>query len=163
MRETTNRRWQTKNQRYGGGGWTSFTSKPSPKFCYKVDVSSAILGEVRLSYPHEAKDQWVIEDVAGDNTLWNERNLKVAWFVPHTWQVKDIGHKKCKPLTPIWTWTCILFGSELWYWCITSISGIKHSVIVKVWSYVLAASHKEVVYENATWCGGCNSKSKKIL
>ena len=61
-----------------GGGWTSFTSKPSPKFCYKVDVSSAILGEVRLSYPHEAKDQWVIEDVAGDNTLWNERNLKVA-------------------------------------------------------------------------------------
>lgn len=46
--------------------------------CYKVDVISAIIGEVQLPYPHEAADQWVVDDVVGGNTLWNERNLKAA-------------------------------------------------------------------------------------
>ena len=49
-----------------------------PEFCYKVDVNIVHLGEVRLPYPHEVGDQWVIEDVVGGSTLWNERNLKAT-------------------------------------------------------------------------------------
>ena len=62
----------------GVGGVDKFHFKTIPEFCYKVDVSSAIMGDVRLPYPHEAGDQWVVEDVVGGCTLWNERNLKAA-------------------------------------------------------------------------------------
>ena len=62
----------------GVGGVDKFHFKTIPEFCYKVDVSSAIIGEVRLPYPHEAGDQWVVDDVVGGCTLWNERNLKAA-------------------------------------------------------------------------------------
>ena len=55
-----------------------FHFKTIPELCYKVDVSGAILGEVRLPYSHEVGDQWVVEDVVGGNTLWNERNFKAA-------------------------------------------------------------------------------------
>ena len=60
------------------GGVDKFHFKTIPEFCYKVDVSAAHLGEVRLPYPHEAGDQWVAGDVVGGSTLWNERNLRAA-------------------------------------------------------------------------------------
>jgi hypothetical protein len=59
----------------GVGGTDKFHFKTISEFCYKVDVSSVYFGEVRLPYPHEARDQWVVEDVVGGCTLWNERNL----------------------------------------------------------------------------------------
>ncbi len=62
----------------GVGGADKFHFKTIPEFCYKVDVNIAHLGEVRLPYPHEAGDQWVVEDVVGGCTLWNERNLRAA-------------------------------------------------------------------------------------
>ena len=62
----------------GVGGVDKFHFKTIPEYCYKVDVSSVFLGEVRLPYPHEAGDQWVVDDVVGGCTLWNERNLKAA-------------------------------------------------------------------------------------
>lgn len=62
----------------GVEGADKFHFKTIPKFCYKVDVNNAHLGEVRLPYPHEAGDQWVVEDVGGGCTLWNEWNLKAA-------------------------------------------------------------------------------------
>ena len=60
------------------GGVHKFHFKVIPDFCYKVNVTTAYLGDVKLAYPHEAGDQWVVEDVVGCSTLWNERNLKVA-------------------------------------------------------------------------------------
>ena len=62
----------------GVGGADKFHFKLIPDFWYKVDANIAHLGDVRLPYPHEAKDQWVVEDVVGGGTLWNERNLKAA-------------------------------------------------------------------------------------
>jgi hypothetical protein len=60
------------------GGVDKFHFKTIPEFCYKVDVTNAIMGEARLPYPHEAGDQWKVEDVVGGITLWNERKLKAA-------------------------------------------------------------------------------------
>ena len=96
----------------GVGGVDKFHFKTIPEFCHKLDVSSAHLGEVRLLYPPEAGDQWVVEDVVGGCTLWNEQNLRAAWFWPHPKQVVGIGHLQCALFTPIWTCPCILFGSE---------------------------------------------------
>ena len=55
-----------------------FHFKVIPDLCYKVDVTIAYLGGVKLAYPHEAGDQWIIEDVLGGNTLWIEKNLRAA-------------------------------------------------------------------------------------
>ena len=96
----------------GVGGVDKFHFKTIPEFCYKVDVSAVHLGEVRLPYPHEARDQWVAEDVVGGNTLWNERNLRAAWFPAHIEQVEDVGHEQCEFFPPIRTCPCIWFGSE---------------------------------------------------
>lgn len=45
---------------------------------YKVDVSTAHIGDVKLPHPHEDGDQWVVKDVVGGGTLWNERSLRAA-------------------------------------------------------------------------------------
>lgn len=62
----------------GVGGVDKFHFKTIPQFCYKVDVTTAHLGDVKLAYPHEDGDQWVVGDVVGGSTLWNERSLKAA-------------------------------------------------------------------------------------
>jgi hypothetical protein len=59
-------------------GVDKFHFKIILEFCYNVDSGIAHLGEMRLPYPHEVGDKWVVEDVVGGNTLWNRRNLKVA-------------------------------------------------------------------------------------
>jgi hypothetical protein len=41
-------------------------------------MSTAHIGDVKLAYPHEDGDQWLVNDVVGGNTLWNERSLKAA-------------------------------------------------------------------------------------
>ncbi len=62
----------------GVGGVDKFHFKVIPQFCYKVDVTTAYLGDVKLAYPHEDGDQWLVKDVVGGCTLWNERNLRAA-------------------------------------------------------------------------------------
>ena len=62
----------------GVGGVDKFHFKVIPEFCYKVDVTTAYLGDVKLAYPHEDGDQWLVKDVVGGCTLWNERNLRAA-------------------------------------------------------------------------------------
>ena len=57
------------------GGVDKFHFKVILDFCYKVDMNTTYLGGVKLAYPHEVGDQWVVEDVVGSSTLWNERNL----------------------------------------------------------------------------------------
>jgi hypothetical protein len=55
-----------------------FHFKVIPQVCYKVDVTTAHIGDVKLAYLHEDGDQWVVKDVMGGNTLWNGRSLKAA-------------------------------------------------------------------------------------
>ena len=62
----------------GVGGVDKFHFKVIPEFCYKIDVTVAYLGDVKLAYPHEDGDQWLVKDVVGGCTLWNERNLKAT-------------------------------------------------------------------------------------
>jgi hypothetical protein len=62
----------------GKGIAGKFHFKTIPQFCYKVDVTTAHLGDVKLAYPHEDGDQWVVGDVVGGSTLWNERSFKAA-------------------------------------------------------------------------------------
>src|ERR1700737_3073576 len=62
----------------GVGGVDKFHFKVIPQFCYKVDVTIAHIGDVKLAYPHEDGDQRVVKDVVGGSTLWNERNLRSA-------------------------------------------------------------------------------------
>ena len=79
MMNARNKSQKVANGRISGvGGVDKFHFKTIPEFCYKVDVIIAHLGEVCLPYPHEAWDQWVVEDVVGGITLWNERNLKAT-------------------------------------------------------------------------------------
>jgi len=53
----------------GVGGVDKFHFKVIPEFCYKVDVTTAYLGDVKLAYPHEDGDQWLVKDVVGTYTL----------------------------------------------------------------------------------------------
>ena len=62
----------------GMGGVNKFNFKVIPEFCYKVDITAAYLGDVKLAYPHEDGDQWLVKDVVGGCTLWNKRNLKAT-------------------------------------------------------------------------------------
>ena len=62
----------------GVGGVDKFQFKVIPVFCYKVDVTTANLGDVKLAYPHGDADQWLVQDVVEGCTLWNERNLRAA-------------------------------------------------------------------------------------
>jgi hypothetical protein len=65
----------------GVGGVDKFHFKVIPQFCCKVDVTTAHIGDVKLAYPHEngdQTDQWVVKDVVGGSTLWNERSLRAA-------------------------------------------------------------------------------------
>jgi hypothetical protein len=57
----------------GVGGVDKFHFKTIPDFCYKVDVTTAHIGDVCLTYPHEAGEQWVVQDVVGgsERNLWN--------------------------------------------------------------------------------------------
>jgi hypothetical protein len=48
------------------------------EFSYKVDVTIAYLGDIKLAYPHEDEDQSVVKDMVGGCTLWNERNLRAT-------------------------------------------------------------------------------------
>ena len=59
----------------GVGGLDKFHFKVIPEFCYKVDATTTYLGDVKLAYLHEDGDQWVVKDVVGGCTLWNERNM----------------------------------------------------------------------------------------
>ena len=93
MRNARNNKQKVANGKISGvGGVDKFHFTIIPESCYKVDVSIAHLDELCFPYAHEAGDQWVVEDVVGGYTLWNERNLKAAWFLPHTKHVEDIGH-----------------------------------------------------------------------
>jgi hypothetical protein len=60
----------------GVGDVDKFHFKVIPEFCYKVDMTTAYLGDVKLTYPHEDGDQWLAKDVVGGCTLWNERNMR---------------------------------------------------------------------------------------
>ena len=62
----------------GVGGVDKFHFKVIPQFMYKVDVSTAHIGDVKFPHPHEDGDQWVVKDVVGGSTLWNERSLRAA-------------------------------------------------------------------------------------
>ena len=62
----------------GVGGVDKFYFKVIPQFCYKVDVTTAHIDDVKLAYPHEDGDQWVVKDVVGGNTFWNERSLRAG-------------------------------------------------------------------------------------
>jgi hypothetical protein len=50
-------------------GVDKFHFKIIPEFCYKVDVITAYLGDVKLAYPYEDRDQWLVKDVVGGCTL----------------------------------------------------------------------------------------------
>jgi hypothetical protein len=66
MMNPQNNKQKVGSRKFSGVGCADkFHFKTFPEFCYKVDVSIAHLGEVCLSYPHEAGDQWVVEDVVG--------------------------------------------------------------------------------------------------
>ena len=62
----------------GVGGVDKFHFKVIPEFCYKVDVITAYLGDVKFAYSYEDEDQWLVKDVVRDWTLWNERNLRAT-------------------------------------------------------------------------------------
>jgi hypothetical protein len=62
----------------GVGSVDKFHFKVILEFCYKVDVTTAHLGDQKLAYPHEDGDQWLVKDVVGGCTLWIERNLRAA-------------------------------------------------------------------------------------
>ena len=77
MMSVKNNKHKVATGKFSGVGCVDkFHFKLIPNFCYKVDVNIAHLGDVRLPYPHEARDLWVVEDVVGGNTLWNERISK---------------------------------------------------------------------------------------
>jgi hypothetical protein len=62
----------------GVGGVDKFHFKVIPQFCYKVDVTTAHIGDVKFAYPHEDGDQWVVKNIVGGNTLWNKGSLRAA-------------------------------------------------------------------------------------
>ena len=62
----------------GVGGVDKFHFKVIPQFCYKVDVTTTYLGDVKLVCPHEDGDQWFVKNVMGGCTLWIERNLRAT-------------------------------------------------------------------------------------
>ena len=66
MMSPKNKRWKVATGKISGvGGVDKFHLKVIPEFCYKVDVTTAYLGYVKLAYPHEDGDQWVVKDVVG--------------------------------------------------------------------------------------------------
>jgi hypothetical protein len=62
----------------GVGGVDKFHFKVIPQFCCKVDVTTAHIGDVKLAYPHEDGDQWVVKNIVGGNKLWNKGSLRAA-------------------------------------------------------------------------------------
>jgi hypothetical protein len=62
----------------GVEGVDKFHFKVIPQFCYKVDVTTAHMGDMKLAYPNEDGDQWLVKNVVGGSTLWNERSLRAA-------------------------------------------------------------------------------------
>ena len=60
------------------GDVDKFHFKIIPEFYYKVNVTTTYLGDVKLAYPHMDEDQWLVKDVVGGCTLWNERNLRAT-------------------------------------------------------------------------------------
>jgi hypothetical protein len=77
--ESENKRWKVVISKISSvGGVDKFHFKVIPEFCYKVDVTTAYLGDVKLAYPHEDGDQWLVKNVVGSCTLWTEKNLRVT-------------------------------------------------------------------------------------
>ena len=62
----------------GVGVWINFILRSFRSFCYKMDETTAYLGDVKFAYPHEDKDQWIVKNVVGGCTLWNEMNLRAT-------------------------------------------------------------------------------------
>ena len=53
----------------GMGAVDKFHFKVIPKFCYKVDVTTTYLGDMKPAYPQGDRDQWVVKDVVERCTL----------------------------------------------------------------------------------------------